>query len=164
MRLICCIVFFALSISSFGQTAPEENDFVFEANLPNEIRDFYDQEKIRTNYIIRKDLNPFYLRGDLDGDKKMDCALGITEKKSGKKGILIYHTGTKRHFILGAGKRFSNGGDNFDWMNAWSVTDEWRKAGAPSTSGETSHVEKLESASALIYWTRDGYKWDQQGD
>jgi hypothetical protein len=59
---------------------------------------FYNQEKIRRAYKINRDLNPFYLRGDFDGDKKADYALAIVESKTAKKGILIYHSTNKNFF------------------------------------------------------------------
>jgi len=62
-------------ICSWGQSKKKEQSedrvqFVFNSNMPDNLRDFYEQEKIRTTYKINRDLNPFYLRGDFDGDKK----------------------------------------------------------------------------------------------
>ena len=91
--------------------------------MPDELRDFYDQENIRTTYKINKDLNPFYLRGDFDGDKKIDYAFAVIEIKTDKKGILIYHLGTKMYFTLGAGQVIRDGykSDDMNWMDAWKV-------------------------------------------
>src|SRR5688572_30567007 len=94
---------------TIGQVKNHEHEtFVFEANLPAELRDPY-EKKIKPAYAIRTDLNPFYLKGDFDGDKIQDYAISVVEKKSDKKGILIYHSGTKTDFLLGAGKQFNDG-------------------------------------------------------
>lgn len=157
----------------FGQVEEEQDKiFVFESNLPEEIGLFYNQEKIKTIYSIRTDVNPFYLRGDFDGDKKQDYALSIVERETDKKGILIYHTGTKTHYIIGTGKSLinGNGGDDYNWMNAWKVyVSKTVEIGVGETEiitlkGEAILVIKLESASGLIYWTGKDYKWYQQGD
>src|SRR5688572_7353099 len=113
MKILVAIIVLTLPTLVFGQAViKEDNVFVFQSNLPFELENFYNQEKIQSLYSIRTDLNPFYLRGDFDGDKKQDYALGIVERKSDKKGILIYHTGTKTHYIIGAGKPLGNGRDD----------------------------------------------------
>jgi hypothetical protein len=106
------------TLTCWGQTIEEKEkeerlQFVFDSNLPDNLYDFYNQEKIRTNYKINRDLNPFYLRGDFNGDKKIDYALAVIESTTNKKGFLIYHPTTKRYFLIGAGKAIQHGyGDN----------------------------------------------------
>jgi hypothetical protein len=106
------------------EKSQQREAFVFETNLPDDIQELYKQEKIKGIYSIRADLNPFYIRGDFDGDKKQDYALSIIERKTGKKGILIYHSGTRTYYIVGAGKLFNDRhpGDDFSWMDAWKVS------------------------------------------
>ncbi len=142
-----------------GQDKNEQEIFVFETNLPDEIQDFYKQQ-IVNEYKLRTDVNPFYLRGDFDGDKKLDYAINVIERKTEKKGIVIYHTGTNRHFTIGAGKPFfgQHPGDDFWWMDAWKVeVNIGRKR-------EGILVVKTESSSGLIYWTGKQYSWIQKGD
>src|SRR5688572_5753644 len=127
MKKLLTIIIFTIPVAVFAQGGNEQDKLsACEANLPGELRQLYDQEKIRSLYNIRTDLNPFYLRGDFDGDKKQDYALSIVEKKTKKKGILVYHAGTKTHYIMGAGKSLKNGikGDDYRWMDAWKVYDE----------------------------------------
>lgn len=129
-RLTTFLVLTIGTITCWGQTKEqkekeEQLQFVFDSNLPDNLFDFYNQEKIRTTYKINRDLNPFYLRGDFDGDKKVDYALAVVESKTDKKGILIYHPATKKYFLVGAGKAIPNGhGDDYPWMDAWEVSDE----------------------------------------
>src|SRR5258708_32048430 len=106
IRLLTILVL-AIPTIGFGQEKNAQREtFVSEANLPVELRELYYQ-KIKGNYSIRKNLNPFYIRGDFDEDKKQDYPLIIVERKTDKKGILIYHSGTKTYFIIGAGKSFN---------------------------------------------------------
>src|SRR5688500_17705657 len=152
------------TFTCWGQTKEqkekeEQLQFMFDSNRPDNLYDFYNQEKIRTTYKINRDLNPFYLRGDFDGDKKIDYVLAVIESKSDKKGILLYHSGTKKYFLAGAGKSIPNGhGDDYSWMDAWEVSDE-KTIGQGTTDlkppkliGEPILIQKLESSSGLIYW------------
>jgi hypothetical protein len=161
---------------SWGQTKEQKEkedrlQFVFASNLPDILYKFYNQDKILTNYKINRDLNPFYLRGDFDGDKKIDYALAVIESTTEKKGFLIYHPATRKYFLAGAGKAIPNGhGDDYPWMNAWEVSDE-KTVGQgvgelkpPKLIGEGILVQKLESSSGLIYWDGKEYRWYQQGD
>jgi hypothetical protein len=139
--------------------------------LPKELNNFYNQEKIRSSFEVNTGINPFYLRGDFDGDKKADYALAVIEQKTGKKGIIIFHPISKNYFVIGAGKELSTRpGDDYGWMNAWEVYDrkepelgvgEVRRIKLKS---EAMLVHKLESSSGLIYWDGKKYQWYQQGD
>jgi hypothetical protein len=177
MKKLTTILFLTIStIACWAQTKDQKEkeerlQFVFDSNLPDNLRDFYNQEKIRTTYKVNRDLNPFYLRRDFDGDKKTDYALAVVESTTEKKGILIYHPTTKKYFLAGAGKAIPNGhGDDYQWMDAWAVSDE-KMVGQgvtdlkpPKLTGEAILVQKLESSSGLIYWDGQEYKWYQQGD
>ena len=173
MNKILAILIFTIPTVIFGQANNENyKAFVYRSNLPDELFHFYDQRNIREIYEIRQDLNPFYLRGDFDGDQKQDYALSIVDRKTGKKGILIYHTGTQTHYIIGAGKPLSGGrgGDDYNWMEAWKVyVNKDVEIGAGegtkiTLKGEAILAIKLESASGIIYWTGKDYRWYQQGD
>jgi hypothetical protein len=169
------IIILVLSTSLvFGQTAKEKEEnsnFIFESNLPDKLQELFRQDSIKSFYKINKEINPFYLRGDFDADGKIDYALAIIEIKSGKKGILIYHTGTKEIFFAGAGKKIPNSyGDSFHWMDAWKVYDKKDVGiGVGETKklvlkGEAILAMKLESSSGIIYWDGKQYRWYQQGD
>jgi len=115
-------------------------------------------------------IKPSYLEGDFDGDGKMDSAVLVKERSTGKIGIAIVHGTTGKVTILGAGNGIGNGGDNFEWMDSWQVYSKARAAhagGEKSVSrprGDALLVEKSEAASALIYWNGKRYVWSQQGD
>lgn len=170
MKNLLTILALATPTIAFGQADKAYQTFVYESNLPDEVSALYNQNKIKSIYSIRTDLNPFYLRGDFDGDKKQDYALSIIDRVTNKKGILIFHTGTKAYFIIGAGQPLKNGTDDYNWMDAWTVyVDKHVEIGVGETTkitlkGEAILAIKLESSSGLIYWTGEEYQWYQQGD
>ncbi|MFM7855220.1 MAG: hypothetical protein ACKO96_25640 [Flammeovirgaceae bacterium] len=139
--------------------------------LPEDLKGFYEQEKIKSLFELNTVMNPFYLRGDFDGDKKADYVFAVTERKTGKGGMIIYHPTLKNYFVIGAGVEVSNRpGDDYGWMNAWEVfcKKEVEKgvgeAGTIKLKGDAILVLKLESSSGLIYWDGKKYQWCQQGD
>lgn len=159
MKKILIILIFTIPFVVLGQSNKDHEVLVFETNLPDEVRDFYN-EMIKNEYSLRIDVNPFYLKGDFDGDKKLDYAINVLDRKTNKAGIVIYHTGTRKHFILGAGQAFNgrHPGDDFWWMDAWTVTSDKNK------KADGILVIKTESSNGLIYWAGQEYKWIQSGD
>ena len=119
------------------------------------------------NVEISGAVNPFYQRGDFDGDGKADLAILVRDKATGKIGILMLHRAGKP-VLLGAGRPFANGGDDFAWIDEWSVDDGGsnpRRSGR-SAAGPTDAlwVAKEGAASALIRYRNHRYVWHQQGD
>lgn len=120
-------------------------------------------------YDLDAHLNPFCQRGDFDGDGKLDFAVIIRERSSGKIGIAFIHHSTGAFYIIGAG-RPGNHGDDYAWMDAWGVFDKDvvpQGAGEgppPKLEGDALLIFKTEAASALLWWTGRGYRWYQQGD
>ena len=112
-------------------------------------------------------VNPFYQRGDFDGDGKADLAILVRAKATGKIGILVLHRAGKP-VLLGAGRPFGNGGDDFAWIDQWSVDDGGAKPrrGTPSPRepADALWVAKEGSASASIRYRNGTYVWRQQGD
>jgi len=143
---------------------------------PRTIRDVPDTvKKALTNGSTEKEydlsfrIDPSHLEGDFNGDGKMDVAVLVTERSTGKLGIAIVHGTTGKVTILGAGIGVGNGGDDFEWMDSWQVYSKTRaghasEISAPRLRGDALLVEKSEAASALIYWNGKRYVWSQQGD
>ena len=113
-------------------------------------------------------VNPFYQRGDFDGDGKADLAILVRSKTTGKIGILMPHRAGKP-VLLGAGRPFGNGGDDFAWIDQWSVDDgggpnATRSTRSPGEPADALWVAKDGAASALIRYRNGKYVWRQQGD
>jgi len=86
-------------------------------------------------YEVSFHVNPFYLRGDFNGDGKIDLAVLVKQRSTGKVGIAIIHESTNKVTILGAGTAIGNGGNDFEWLDTWQVYSKIRAAHA---TGETS--------------------------
>jgi len=139
-------------------------------NVPVAVRNDFAKKRLNEQSEIAFHINPFYLRGDFNGDGKIDVAILVRDKKSGKTGVAILHKGQDKAFILGAGNHIGNGGDDWKWMDVWSVYEigpvgmSADETEPPKLKGEALLVEKSESASGLVYWDGQEYKWYQQGD
>ena len=141
-----------------------------ETNAPESAIRLFKTTGLDRQYEFSSHLKPSFLRGDFDGDRRPDIAILVKQKKSGKVGIAVCHSSTNKVLFLGAGTAVGNGGDNFDWMDIWSLTSKAAaarrvgKAAAALVKGDALHVEKSESASALVYWNGRRYVWRQQDD
>lgn len=124
-------------------------------------------------YSISGRINPFYLRGDFDGDGKADYAILVVSNKDYTKGIAIWLSSQKKFFVLGAGQSFKfSDSESADlaFIDTWQVygkkpVDRGVGAGPPPRLiGEALLVGKSESASGLVYWNGKHFAWCQQGD
>ena len=139
-------------------------------NLPESVTNVFKSTGLTNLYDLSSKLNPSHLTGDFDGDLKPDTAILVKQKSSGKIGIAVLHSSSNRVFFIGAGTNVGNGGDNFDWMDHWSVTlkaaarKNLGRTRAAALKGDCLFVEKSESASALVCWNGRRYVWYQVGD
>ena len=152
-------------------TAEQTLDWPEGLSLPSWAYEAF--EKRRERYRFSTWMNPFFQRGDFDGEP--DLAVLVVEKETGKKGVAMLHR-SGRTFILGAGNPFGFGGsagDDFEWIAAWTpaTCDEaaasyfWKRD-YPNLrcSGDTFAIIEPERASAWVVWDGDGYRWVQSGD
>jgi hypothetical protein len=136
-------------------------------DIPEEINRAIAKGLLAKNYELSFRMDPFYLRGDFNGDGKIDLAVLVKQRSTGKLGIAIVNGATGKVIILGAGNAIGNGGDDFEWMDSWEMYSKDRVASGtsiPKLHGDALLVSKIESASALIYWNGKRYIWLQQGD
>jgi hypothetical protein len=138
--------------------------------IPEAIERAIANSSLATNYDLSFRMNPFYLRGDFNGDGNTDVAVLVKQCSTGKLGIAIVHGATDKVTILGAGVGIGNGGDDFEWMDSWQVYSkdgvarEATEISLRHLHGDALLVGKSEAASALIYWNGKRYVWLQQGD
>ena len=149
-----------LAASGNAQPAPQES------GPQEEIVKLFHAQGLDQKYLLASHLKPSSLRGDFTGDGKPDTAILVKERKTGKTGIALCNSGSNAVFVIGAGKDFGNGGDDFGWMDGWALKAKTKLHGkiAALSKGDALFVEKQESASALIYWNGSKYVWRQQGD
>lgn len=122
------------------------------------------------DYVVSTHLDPSLLQADFNGDVRPDVAVLVVRRGTGAKGVAILHAGSKEPRVVGAGHAIGNGGADFSWMDGWSVFPKAPiRSGAgelapPRLLGDALLVEKLEAASAVIFWDGAAYRWYQQGD
>lgn len=170
MRANCLFVLTLLLISWNSSQRPAQT--VDVENIPDEILQVIGLGPFAQSYSIDGSMNPFYLRGDFDGDGKADYAIRIKSKARGEDGIAIWLSTQRKMIVLGAGVPFkiSGAATNLDFLNTWQVYAKGtveRGAGAgapPRLIGEAILAGKRESASGLIYWNGKSFVWYQQGD
>ena len=60
----------------------------------------YDREALP----VLRDMNPFFIRGDFNGDGGMDVAFWVTERDTEVRGVAIIHSTLDTLFVFGAGR------------------------------------------------------------
>jgi hypothetical protein len=163
-----------LNTRTVEKTDPAQSPTVNAAgqghDIPESVQRAMANSSRAKNYDFSFHMKPFYLRGDFNGDGKIDVAVLVTQHWTRKLGIAIVDGTADKVTILGAGTAIGNGGDNFDWMDSWQVYSKDRGAreagetNVPHLRGDALLVGKSEAASALIYWNGNRYIWYQQGD
>jgi len=76
---------------------------------------FFDQYELATV------LNPYFQRADFNGDGRIDAALFVRSRGSGKYGIIIVHSGQHYYNLVGAGKDTGHWGDDLAWLQRWQL-------------------------------------------
>jgi hypothetical protein len=170
MKYLFSLYIFLISSSVYAQSS-----------LPPEYIKSFKQLKLNEKYEIIKSFKPAYLQSDFNGDKLIDIAAIVFDKKTKKKGILLIEGGTKKYFVFGAGKTFGNGGDDFKWMGGWEL---YKKRIAQETlfneDGDilgskgikllraAFYIYDLEdgqpNSGGIIYWDGKKYIWIHQGE
>ncbi|MGN6419527.1 MAG: hypothetical protein ACTHMC_18650 [Pseudobacter sp.] len=149
-------------------------------SLPEWAQTAFAKKGLDKKYTITS-FKPDQIKADFNGDKEADIAIPVVETSTKKKGILVIHGKTTEHYLLGAGREFGNVGDDFDWMDKWSL---YKKKTASETQFDKSsgdilgskevklerpailiqHAEKgSANAGGLIYWNGKRYTWIHQG-
>lgn len=166
---VFAITFLSLLLAAPASSAQE----VQTENIPNEILMQVEQGHFASAYSLDGSINPFYLRGDFDGDGRPDYALRITSKAGSGSGIAVWLSSLHKFVILGAGVPFKVSGTtvtNLDFLNTWQVfgkaaVERGVESGpSPQLKGDAILAGKSESASGLIYWNGKTFVWYQQGD
>lgn len=126
--------------------------------LPQAIDRCLELPNVRQRTEIVKAVNPFYLRGDFDGDGKPDYAVAVKGKQSGKLRVLMC-MGNNRAFLLGSesGERpFSDMRDDNYFAPTWMVytVPEAKEIGRYD-SNEPRNLPTVRG-EVLAMWWEDG--------
>ena len=121
-----------------------------------------DAPAFAAKYSLESRLNPFFQQGDFDGDGRLDLAVLINEKITGKHGLALLRRTAPAPVVIGAGRDFGNGGDDWGWMDVWRI--EEAAAARPGVVRHDLWVEKSESAGGVIRWDGHAFRWRQAGN
>lgn len=174
MKLL--LTFIALVSGSLAQDYSQ----IVTWSLPDAVGTRFKNARIFEKYKLSERVNPFYLRGDFDGDGKPDYAVLVKAKADGKTRLAIclsIHAGVD---VVGPGGLNLHVGTqkdgyeipDFDWLDAWQVRPKLKlipndfnePEDIRKMAGEALLVEKTESASALVYWDGSKFRWYQLSD
>jgi len=166
--ILISLMFSGLLCCSASVNAQEAGSLPADST-PREMERAFLKNALSKTHKFSFHMNPYYLHGDFDGDGKLDTAILVKESQTGKLGILIFHSGTRKFFLLGAGVNNwhiwtnENGGDNFDSTNFWFVV---RKGPVqrgdfaerpPKLKGDALKVGRMGVGDYLIYWNGKNY-------
>jgi len=166
MKIFTNLLILLLAGISYAQDST--SFYILKYSTPSSVINIFSEKKLDSLYSFSYHLNPFYLRGDFNGDEDNDIAIPIKEKARDKIGFAIIHSSTKNVFIIGAGQVF-NSIDDFKEFNIWSVATDsiykshWEKKSL-KLKHESINIGVFECTSGLIYWDGKEYKWYQMAD
>jgi len=118
------------------------------------------------SFKIDTRINPYYLRGDFDGDGKLDFAVMVTRNNSKTLGLIICQ-GDGQSFVLGAGSqpKFSTMSEDNFLSSDWEVVTlaEFRELLYDKKLAGTAKGEVIcltwEDGNGYIYWDGKQYRW-----
>ncbi len=152
-----------------------EADQTLRWNLPEPVHAAFFSPAFEATFELGGWVNPFYLRGDFDGDGRVDYAVLVTRRDNRKKGIAVWLSSRSGSSLvmIGAGTPARAGeADTDDWsfFDVWQVYPRGRvrqgvgEGPPPRLKGDALLIEKSESASGLVYWDGKRFHWYQQED
>ncbi len=138
-----------------GQKPPVDLD-----NVPTSILECLQPETDRLE--ISRRMNPFYLRGDFNGDGQLDYVVLVQDRKSGKQGFAFCFAGTKmKAYIVGAGNSIAlEDGvrrDDLSTFDLWGVAESWSK----KPKKDALYLARAESGSGILIWNGTRMIWRQ---
>lgn len=128
--------------------------------LPSALQRLMNSSGILTNREVDASRKPTFLRGDFDGDGKLDYAIGLKQKKAERDDLAILFGGGKVRFVSSE----SSIGHNYpgpDWSLIPKLTrimsrPEYNDGRpAPALNADAISLERPESSAAVLYW-QDG--------
>lgn len=95
--------------------------------VPEAVKRCLERKEIRGQVKLGLKLNPYYLRGDFDGDGNIDLAISIVGAKSSRIGILVCHASGYLEVLRGdskPAKAFSDMADDNFISGSWTVLEK----------------------------------------
>src|ERR1035437_6962145 len=96
-RFLSSLVCMAICYTAWSQ----DFNVAIVFSLPPQVEKVFRQSALSKTYEFTSHVNPYYLQGDFNGDGRLDTAVLIKEKATGKVGIAIFHGGSNKIIKLG---------------------------------------------------------------
>ena len=158
-----------LVLLCFHTYTPNAQAATNERVMPEAVSKCLARREVNTYAAVNSAVNPYYLRGDLDGDSRLDYAVAVRARRTQKLGVAIcLSTGEVALLGAGYGVRFSDmPDDNFissDWMivSGSELVNRFRALGLPLprlASGLEGILMPWEDGFGLIVRTNGLFKW-----
>ncbi|WP_044001261.1 FG-GAP repeat protein [Hymenobacter swuensis] len=157
---------FLLLLSPVAITAPTQ--------LPAWVQTAWQQADLERTYVCSTYLQPSILQADFNGDGKLDVAIPVARRASSSRGLVIFHQGQSKPFILGMSGKIGAElpGASFDWASQWKLyTKRTTFEVTTDRNGDISGTRPIklhypaiefksdESGGGLLYWTGRTYRW-----
>ena len=180
MKIILIIFFFFISSNIMGSETHKPLWFTYAdptegieyqmVKMPEWVVERAEKLDFDKKYDLSFHINPFYLTVDFDSDNKMDVAVWVKERSSGKKGVAIFIQSQKIIHVAGAGVNLGMGDGDYSWADLWLPLDKtelkqshWEKK-PPGNIGQGIRLTQFESSSSAIYWNGKSIEWYQVSD
>lgn len=126
---------------------------------------------------VLRAMNPFFIRGDFNGDGALDVAFWVQNRGTGERGVAIVHSTLDRMYLFGAGQPHPNapvGSSTEVSVDAWHLVPRGRteahpfgdvpeigvSEGVPFTfERETLEFVHLGKSAFVFYWANGRY-WE----
>lgn len=148
------VVWLLISVFGAGQQPPVDLE-----NVPLSVLKCL--EVTRDTLDVNRRINPFYLRGDFNGDGRQDFVVWVQDRNSKKEGFAFCFSGGAKPQLVGAGNPIAlEGGilgDDFSELDNWGVAEGWSTK--PKRDGV--YVAKAEAGSAVLIWNGRKIVWQQ---
>lgn len=164
----------SIVVTLFGfyfATIAQQPNYV-QYNTPKHIHKCVQSDRTAGWLKIVQSVNPFYLRGDFNGDNLMDYAVLVQDLNSKKKGIAICHAQSNDPLVLGPRIHLQRSdGYVYEEFNveAWQVHPKMKRipktvdeGPPPELQGDAILVIWPERGSGLIFWDGKKYLWYHQ--
>ena len=169
---------FSCAMPSEAQQADAQQ--VYESMLGNLDPDLLREAERRGLYNrdalpVSRDMNPFFLRGDFNGDGGQDIAFWIENRETRERGVAILHSTLDRLYVFGAGQPLPEPGGSASTevrVDAWHLISPGRVEAHPYgdipaigvTEGQPFTFERetlefvyLERSAFVFYWANGQY-------
>lgn len=183
--LVSCWTAFSCALPAAAQ--PIDARQIYESMLSNLDPDLIREAERRGLYNrdtlpVLRAMNPFFLRGDFNGDGELDIAFWVQSLETQERGVAILHSTLDRLYVFGAGQPLPEprGSASTEvYVDAWHLISAGRieshpygdvpaigvVEGEPFTfERETLEFIYLGKASFVFYWANEQYWHITTGD